>query len=60
MKRYKVLVDIREKENPYSGEIETKEIEVEAENEYNASKLALEKANIPDTKIWWELVMREL
>ena len=43
MKRYKVLVDIREKENPYSGEIETKEIEVEAENEYNASKLALKK-----------------
>lgn len=60
MKQYKVILDIREKEHPYTGSIENVVVIVEAEKEEDVPKLALEKANIPNNKIYWQMCWREL
>ena len=55
MKKYKVTIEIREKENPDSNNIESVIVEVEAEKNEDVPKLALEKINLPSTKIWWNM-----
>ena len=55
MKKYKVTVEIREKENPYTCKRENIIVIVEAEKEEDVPKLALEKINLPNNKIYWEM-----
>lgn len=55
MKKYKVTVELREKEKPYTGSYENIIVIVEAEKEEDVPKLVLEKINIPDNKIYWEM-----
>lgn len=55
MKKYKVTVEIREKDHPYIGVPENVIIEVEAENEFDIPRLALQKLDLPESKIYWQM-----
>lgn len=55
MKKYKVTIEIIEKEYPYTCKIESKIVIVEAEKEEDIPKLALEKINLSDNEIYWEM-----
>ena len=55
MKNYKVTVELRDEENPYTGIQENVIVEVEAENEFDVPRLALQKIEIPETKMYWQM-----
>lgn len=60
MKKFKVTIEIREKENPFKGIPENVTVIVEAEKNIYVPELALEKANIPSNKIYWQMCWLEI
>lgn len=60
MKKYKVIIDIREEENPFTCMPENVTVIVEAEKEEYVPKLALDRADIPSNKIYWEMCWLEI